>query len=149
MPSPYSPTNAEQLFRFTRFYADFYRTGPGRTSSEAAARAQTGDTVRFNLETKILPDHVPTSAHLPAGMTPDMLQNHTVGPQIFVDTLVGAIKRQGVESRSEIQSFDFRTLLLVEEQHPEIPTYYLTENPKLFTTDFVPAILRQTAPPQP
>ncbi len=143
MPSPYSPTNADQLFRFTRFYADYYRTGPGRTSPQAAARAHTGATVRFNLETKILPDHVPTPAHLPPGITPDMLQNHTVAPQIFVDTLVAAIRRQHMESRSEIQSFDFRTLLLVEEQHPDIPTYYLTEDPTLFATDFVPAILRQ------
>ena len=143
MPSPYSPTNAEQLFRFTRFYAEWYRTGPGASSPHAAERAHTGDTVRFNLETKILPDHIPTPAHLPAGVTPDMLQNHTVGPQLFVDTLVGAIKREGMESRSEIQSFDFRTLLLVEEQHPEIPTYYLTEDPKLFSTDFVPTPLRQ------
>ena len=149
LPSPYAPTNAEQLFRFTRFYADYYRTGPGASSPHAAERAHTGATVRFNLETKILPDHVPTPAHLPAGMTPDMLQNHTVGPQLFVDTLVGAIKRQGMESRSEIQSFDFRTLLLVEEQHPEIPTYYLTENPKLFSTDFVPALLRQPPPSRP
>ena len=78
-----------------------------------------------------------------------MLQNHTVGPQLFVDTLVGAVKRQHMESRSEIQSFDFRTLLLVEEQHPELPTYYLTENPKLFSTDFVPATLRQSPPPHP
>ena len=143
MPSPYSPTNAEQLFRFTRFYAEFYRTGPGASSPHAAERAHSGDTVRFNLETKILPDHVPTPAHLPPGITPDMLQNHTVGPQLFVDTLVGAIKAEGMTDRSEIQSFDFRTLLLVEEQHPEIPTYYLTENPALFSTDFVPTPLRQ------
>ncbi len=145
MLSPYAPTDAEQLFRFTRFYAEWYRTGPGASSPHAAERAHTGATVRFNLETKILPDHVPTPAHLPAGITPDMLQNHTVGPQLFVDTLVGAIKRQSMESRSEIQSFDFRTLLLVEEQHPEIPTYYLTEDARLFSTDFVPALLRQPA----
>ncbi len=149
MPSPYAPTNAEQLFRFTRFYADYYRTGSGASNPHAAERAHTGSTVRFNLETKILPDHVPTPAHLPPGITPDMLGNHTVGPQLFVDTLVGAIKRQRMESRSEIQSFDFRTLLLVEEQHPELPTYYLTENPKLFSTDFVPATLRKSPPPHP
>lgn len=149
MPSPYAPTNAAQLFRFTRFYAEWYTTGPGASSPHAAERAHTGATVRFNLETKILPDHVPTPAHLPAGITPDMLQNHTVGPQLFVDTLVGAIKSEHMESRSEIQSFDFRTLLLAEEQHPEIPTYYLTESASLFSTDFVPALLRQPPTPKP
>ena len=34
-----------------------------------------------------------------------------------------------MESRAEVQSFDFRTLILVEEQFPKIPTYYLTGDP--------------------
>src|SRR6266478_3116834 len=53
--SPYVPTHAEQLFRFTRFYADYYRTGPGRTHPNAQARAANAAKVRFTLETKILP----------------------------------------------------------------------------------------------
>ena len=48
-----------------------------------------------------------------------------------------------MEARAEVQSFDFRTLILVEEQFPKIPTYYLTESPKILNTDFVPAALRQ------
>lgn len=145
MPSPYAPTHAEQLFRFTRFYAAFYRTGAGRSLPHAAERAANAERVRFNLETKILPDHVPVPEHLPAGITPDMLQNQTVAPQLFVDALAGAIKRQHLEARAEIQSFDFRTLLLVQAQHPDIPTVYLTESTAALATDFVPASLR-TAP---
>lgn len=36
-----------------------------------------------------------------------------------------------MQERSEVQSFDFRTLRLVEEQFPFLPTYYLTSNPAL------------------
>ena len=142
--SPYVPTYVEQLFRFAAFYADYYRTGPGKSSPNAEARANAGDRVHFNLETKILPDFVPPmdpKYKIPA----EMLKNHTVGPQVFVDTLCGAIKRNHMESRSDVQSFDFRTLILVEEQFPAIPTYYLTESSKEFSTEFVPASLRQAA----
>jgi glycerophosphoryl diester phosphodiesterase len=47
-----------------------------------------------------------------------------------------------MENRAEVQSFDFRTLQLVEEQFPEIPTYYLTNNAKLLSSEFVPEELR-------
>ena len=48
-----------------------------------------------------------------------------------------------MESRAEVQSFDFRTLILVEEQFPKIPTYYLTGAPNTLSSPFVPASLRQ------
>jgi glycerophosphoryl diester phosphodiesterase len=47
-----------------------------------------------------------------------------------------------MEARSEIQSFDFRTLLLTEQQHPKIPTYYLTGDPASLSTGLVPESLR-------
>jgi len=72
----------------------------------------------------------------------ESLQNHTVPPQTFVDVLCGTIRKNGMASRSDVQSFDFRTLVLVEEQYPEISTYYLTESPAILTTEFVPAALR-------
>jgi glycerophosphoryl diester phosphodiesterase len=146
LPSPYVPTNAEQLFRFTRFYATYYKTGAGKDTPHAAERAATGEKVRFNLETKILPDRLPDAVagaqdkNVPA----DLYKNHTVGPQAFVTALCGAIQRNHMEGRSEVQSFDFRTLQLVEEQYPAIPTYYLTNNEKLLSSDFVPDGLRLT-----
>jgi glycerophosphoryl diester phosphodiesterase len=143
--SPYVPTHAEQLFRFSRFYAEYYSTGPGKSHPAAAARAANAQKVRFNLETKILP--LPND---PAGPPPPMTNahaepttNHTVDPQTFVTTLCGAIVRNHMESRAEVQSFDFRTLILVEEQFPKIPTYYLTADPKMLSSAFVPASLRQ------
>ena len=144
LASPYVPTNAEQLFHFTRFYADYYKTGAGKNTPHAAERAATGEKVRFNLETKILPDRLPDAVagaqdkNVPA----DLYKNHTVGPQAFIDALCGAIKRNHMEGRAEVQSFDFRTLQLVEEQYPAIPTYYLTNNEKMLSSDFVPVSLR-------
>jgi glycerophosphoryl diester phosphodiesterase len=146
MPSPYAPTNVEQLFRFTRFYANYYRNGSGKNTPHAAERAATGDNIRFNLETKVLPDRLPEAVagaqdkNVPA----DLYKNHTVGPQAFVDALCGAIVRNHMVNRAEVQSFDFRTLQLVEEQYPEIPTYYLTNNEKLLSSEFVPDSLRLT-----
>ncbi len=65
------------------------------------------------------------------------------GPQLFVDTLCGVIVKYHMVSRAEVQSFDFRTLQLVEEQHPEIPTYYLTGPPAMLSSPMVPESLRQ------
>jgi glycerophosphoryl diester phosphodiesterase len=38
--NPYVPTDAEQLFRFSRFYADYYRTGPGKSTPTPGPRRQ-------------------------------------------------------------------------------------------------------------
>jgi glycerophosphoryl diester phosphodiesterase len=142
--SPYVPTYVEQLFRFSKFYAAYYRTGPGRKHPDAAARAANAEKVRFNLETKITP--FPED---PAGPPPSLephhepTTNHTFDPQTFVTALCGAIMRNHMENQAEVQSFDFRTLLLVQEQFPKIPTYYLTGDGKILSTEFVPASLRQ------
>ena len=142
MQSPYAPTNAGQLFRFVKFYTAWYGSGAGVGMPHAAERAANAAKVRFNLETKILPEEfVGTTTPL----HPPLPVNHTVGPQLFVDTLVGAVKREGMTERSEIQSFDFRTLLLVQAQHPELPTYYLVEDLPILSTSFVPEPLRLPA----
>ena len=138
LASPYSPISVDQIFRFAAFYVDFYRTSK---HPDAAKRAANAARVHFNLETKILP--LPDGgATRPAG-NEEPENNHTVDPQTFVHTLCGAITRAHMESRSYIQSFDFRTLQLVEEQFPKIPTVYLTSDPKLLSSEMVPANLRQ------
>jgi glycerophosphoryl diester phosphodiesterase len=152
--SPYVPTDAEQLFRFTRFYTEYYSKGPGKSHPDAKARAANAAKVRFNLETKILPfpNDPPgkSVANLPAPSEHvESMTNHTVDPQIFVTALCGAITRNQMESRAEVQSFDFRTLILVEEQFPKIPTFYLTGDPKSLSSPLVPAALRQPAPRTP
>lgn len=134
--SPYVPTYAAQLFRFVNFYVDYYRSGPGKSDAHAKERAENAARARFNLETKIMPEGIPGD---------DGHTNHTAGPQAFVDALCGAIAKSGMESRSEVQSFDFRTLILIEEQYPKIPTYYLTGSTKMLTSAWVPEQLRATA----
>jgi glycerophosphoryl diester phosphodiesterase len=59
-----------------------------------------------------------------------------------VKTLCGEIVKADMVDRSDVQSFDFRTLQLVEERYPDIPTFYLTESVKLLSTEFVPDYLR-------
>ena len=74
--------------------------------------------VRFNIETKLLPTH------------PD----ETVGPEAFARALIAEFRKAGMTKRAVIQSFDYRTLKIVEKEAPEIETVYLTE-----ITDSVPA----------
>jgi len=66
--------------------------------------------VRFNIETKIDPNH------------PD----EALDPQAFVARLLGLIEAEGFSDRVMIQSFDWRTLRLVQQQAPKIATVYLT-----------------------
>jgi len=140
MPSPYAPTYVAQLFRFVRFYTEFYAKGEGRNLPHAKERAANGARVRFNIETKSVPEGMSTSTRPDAGK----ITVRTVDPETFVKVLGGTIMREHMEDRAEIQSFDFRTLILVEEQFPRIPTYYLTENPKNLSGALVPASLRST-----
>jgi glycerophosphoryl diester phosphodiesterase len=155
MISPYAPTNAAQLFRFVDFYAHWYRNGAGKSAPDAAARARTAERVHFNLETKILPPgysdakmaavarSVPEFVVKLSGKLPSSAfsPSRTVSPEIFVDTLCGFIQEYHMEDRADVQSFDFRTLLLVQEKYPSIRTYYLTESTRLLRSDFTPKIL--------
>lgn len=68
------------------------------------------DQVRFNIETKIDPSK------------PD----DTATPEEFADALLATINQAGIEDRVTIQSFDWRTLKLVQERAPKIGTAYLT-----------------------
>jgi glycerophosphoryl diester phosphodiesterase len=66
--------------------------------------------VRFNIETKLSPE------------TPQ----ETLAPEPFARALIAEVRKAGVEKRTTIQSFDFRTLKVVEREAPEIATAYLT-----------------------
>ena len=113
LSSPYVPTHVRQLFDFVAYYVEYYKTGPGKNHPEAEARWRNAAKVRFNLETKITPASTE--------------QQHTFGPDVFVDTLCGTIKAGKMEARSDVQSFDFRTLTLVRQKYPEIQTVFLLE----------------------
>lgn len=66
--------------------------------------------VRFAIETKLTPDK------------PD----ETLAPEPFARAVVAEIRKAGMERRSTILSFDWRTLQAVQKIAPEIPTVYLT-----------------------
>jgi glycerophosphoryl diester phosphodiesterase len=76
---------------------------------ELARRARNAE-VRFNVETKISPE------------APD----ETVGPQEFARRLIQVIRDNGMEQRTIVQSFDWRTLAVVQREAPEIATSYLS-----------------------
>jgi len=76
---------------------------------ELARHARNAE-VRFNIETKISPE------------TPD----ETVGPEEFARSLIGVVRASGMASRTTIQSFDWRTLAIVQRDAPEIATSYLS-----------------------
>ena len=76
----------------------------------ALVRAAGHHSVRFNIETKISP------------LAPD----ETATPEVLTRALLGAIRSAGMEARVAIQSFDWRTLQLVQNEAPAIPTVYLT-----------------------
>jgi glycerophosphoryl diester phosphodiesterase len=77
----------------------------------ALARSRGAADVGFNIETKLSPEQ------------PEL----TVGPEAFARALVQAVRDAGMESRTTIQSFDWRTLMIVRRVAPEIATVALTD----------------------
>jgi len=71
---------------------------------------KSADRVRFNIETKVTAE------------APD----ETLPAEAFARVLIAEIRKAGVERRSTVQSFDWRTLQVVEREAPEIETSYLT-----------------------
>ncbi len=74
--------------------------------------------VRFTIEIKLSPDK------------PD----HTIGPQAMVGALLDVIAAHRMDARVTIQSFDWRTLKLVQARAPQIPTAYLSAQRPAFNT---------------
>jgi glycerophosphoryl diester phosphodiesterase len=68
------------------------------------------ETVRFNIETKISP----------------LAPSETTGAEDFARKLISAVRSAGMAERTAIQSFDWRTLAVVQKEAPEIATAYLT-----------------------
>jgi glycerophosphoryl diester phosphodiesterase len=83
-----------------------------RTLAEVVAlvRASGNRTVRFNLETKLSP--------FEPGLAP--------APDDFARTVVEAVQREGIASRTTIQSFDWRTLHSLQALTPRIALACLT-----------------------
>ncbi len=68
------------------------------------------DQVRFNIETKLSP----------------LAPRDTPGPEDFAHALIDVVRASGMARRTMIQSFDWRTLQVVQRVAPEIETVYLS-----------------------
>ncbi len=98
-------------------YAGTFSTQQPRDGTRIPTLAQVFDLVkarnapvRFNIETKILAN------------APD----DTVSAEAMTQALLAAIRHAGMLQRVAIQSFDWRTLQLVQKLEPTVPTVYLT-----------------------
>jgi len=80
----------------------------------ALVRKSGNERVRFNIETKLSPFEL--------DLTP--------GPEAFVDALLGVITQEEMRSRVNVESFDWRTLKIVQQRAPDIPTVYLSAQQK-------------------
>lgn len=98
--TPYAKTFAQQAALPARM----------PTLAELAALVRGNKAIRFNVETKLSP------------LAPD----ETLDPEAFATTLVAALRAEGMADRATIQSFDWRTLKVVQRIAPEIPTACLT-----------------------
>ncbi len=76
----------------------------------ALVRKSGNTRVRFNIETKITPDR----------------PEETLPPRAFAEAVVKVVREAKMEKRVAIQSFDWRTLALVQKMAPEIETVALT-----------------------
>lgn len=85
--------------------------------------------VRLNIETKIDPNHPEES--------PD--------PQRFVALLLDLLEKEKFSDRVMVQSFDWRTLQLVQKLAPAIPTVYLSQQKGSAPTVFLDKISDWTA----
>jgi glycerophosphoryl diester phosphodiesterase len=85
-------------------------TMPTLAEFAALVRRSGNATVRFNVETKLSP------------LVPD----EALDPEAFATTLVAALRAEGLAARATIQSFDWRTLKVVQRIAPEMQTSCLT-----------------------
>jgi glycerophosphoryl diester phosphodiesterase len=84
---------------------------------ELTRHARNGE-VRFNVETKISPE----------------APEDTAPPDAFVRALIKVVRNNGMAARTTIQSFDWRTLAIVQKEAPEIATSYLSSQQQALDT---------------
>lgn len=109
----YTPITLRQLFRFVDAYVAHYREGLGAAHPEAALRAANAARVRFNVEAKINPRRDRDARGR-------VLAERTAAPAPFVDSMLAAITDAGLAARVDVQSFDLRALLRVQDVAPAV-----------------------------
>ncbi len=115
---PYVMPSLQQLFDFVEFYISYYKNGPGASDPQSQKRWKNASKVRFNIETKINP-------RTDLDDRGDMFSERTVDPETFTKAVADVIVANNLSERADIQSFDFRTLLIAHKLYPEIRTVCL------------------------
>ncbi len=115
---PYVMPSLQQLFDFVEFYTEYYKNGPGASDPQAMQRWKNASKVRFNIETKINP-------RTDTDDRGDVFAERTVDPETFTKSIANVIVSNNLTNRADIQSFDFRTLLITHKQYPDIRTVCL------------------------
>jgi glycerophosphoryl diester phosphodiesterase len=82
----------------------------------AMVREAGNHSTRFNIETKISP----------------LEPGDSLAAEPFARQVIDEIRKGGMEHRSTLQSFDWRTLRIAQREAREIPTVYLTAQQKFF-----------------
>ncbi len=118
MNDPYTIPTLQQLFDFVSFYEIYYRSGKGAAHPDAELRWKNASKVRFNIETKVNPRTDRDSKG-------NVFASRTVSNYRFVSAVAGKIKRNKLQDRADVQSFDFSTLLRVQRRFPKIRTVCL------------------------
>ncbi len=94
----------------SRFPAQQPRDGTRMPSLAQVFEAFATCDVHFNIETKISPDK----------------PHETVRPEAFADRLLAVVHAHGMAQRVIVQSFDWRTLAIVQQRAAGVRTAYLT-----------------------
>lgn len=115
---PYIMPSLQQLFDFVAFYIDYYKNGAGASHPEAIGRWKNASKIRYNIETKINP-------RTDTDDRGDIFAERTLSPEMFTQSIGDVIVANNLTDRADIQSFDFRTLLLAHKQYPSIRTVCL------------------------
>ena len=84
----------------------------------ALVKKSGNESVRFNIETKVSP----------------LAPAETAAPEVFARAVVDEIRKAGMAPRASIQSFDWRTLQVVQKVAPEVETVYLSARQKFLDT---------------
>jgi glycerophosphoryl diester phosphodiesterase len=87
---------------------------PALAAVFALVRDSGNQRVRFNIETKLSP----------------FARDETPAPEVLVDALLQTIAQEKMLTRVSIESFDWRTLKIVQEKYPQVPTVYLSAQQK-------------------
>ena len=121
---PYVMPSTQQLFDFTKFYVDYYKSGAGASHPDAMKRWKNAERVRYNIETKINPRAE--------------FASRTIDHEPFTVVVAGVIAANGMQTRADIQSFDFRTLLDVHKTYPAIRTVALFGDFPIYADPAIP-----------